>query len=606
MKRIVKAAVTVLGLAAVMGPPASANACGGFFCSQAQPVNQAAERIVFATNSNGTVTAAIQILYEGPSEKFSWLLPISSVPQGDEIALASNLAFQRLQTATNPNYTLTTRVEGTCRVEDFAGGFGSGGSASGAFGGSGGGGPASTPGGVTVEASGILGSFEWTVISLDASLAEPADAAVQWLANNGYDVPPGAPRLLGPYLQDDMYLLALRLTKGSDVGSIRPIVLTYAGTKPSIPVKLTAVAANEDMGVMAWLLADAQAVPQNYLSLELNEARIDWFNASRNYNNLVVQAADDAGGQGFVTEFAGPASPLAQLVFSDAEEAQWDFFKKSSFQSFQAMFETSLVFSQYDGFWDAVRGTVTLPAGVSFPDFQACPSCYAGEFTLSPAAFIAGLEKSVIEPMRRVRDLLLAHPTATRLYTTLSADEMTLDPLFTFNPDLPEVSNQHNAERIIECSPSYYQREAPWRIELPQGGVVRGGASQIGTWPAELSAQPPNRRILRHGESGSGKVIEDNSEAIVQRLDDYNGSLGLPTPSGIGNGSGGRSSGTGGRPGVPGNGGSPAASPSHTSTSGCSLAKAAGRSAPWNLAALAAILAIGWRRRASRIPKASE
>src|SRR6187399_3769125 len=87
--------------------PSSALACGGFFCNQSQPVNQAAEGIIFADNGDGTVTAVIQIQYQGPSSSFSWLLPISSV-NIDDIGVASNLALQRLQSATNPNYTLTT------------------------------------------------------------------------------------------------------------------------------------------------------------------------------------------------------------------------------------------------------------------------------------------------------------------------------------------------------------------------------------------------------------------------------------------------------------------------------------------------------------------
>src|SRR5688572_11582036 len=96
-----------------------AQACGGFFCSQQQPVNQAAERIIFADNGDGTITAVIQIMYEGPSENFSWLLPISNVPREGELGVASNLAFSRLQAATNPQYNLTTRVEGSCRQQDF-------------------------------------------------------------------------------------------------------------------------------------------------------------------------------------------------------------------------------------------------------------------------------------------------------------------------------------------------------------------------------------------------------------------------------------------------------------------------------------------------------
>src|SRR5688572_8635184 len=121
--------------------PRAASACGGFFCSQAQGVNQAAERIVFANNGDGTVTAVIEIQYQGPADEFSWLLPISSVPQGDQIAVGSSLSFQRLQQATNPQYSLTTRIEGTCDQEPNQG-FG-GSAATGGFqspaGGSGGG-----------------------------------------------------------------------------------------------------------------------------------------------------------------------------------------------------------------------------------------------------------------------------------------------------------------------------------------------------------------------------------------------------------------------------------------------------------------------------------
>jgi hypothetical protein len=44
---------TLLAAAALfgsLGVASPADACGGFFCSQSQPVNQAAERIIFADN----------------------------------------------------------------------------------------------------------------------------------------------------------------------------------------------------------------------------------------------------------------------------------------------------------------------------------------------------------------------------------------------------------------------------------------------------------------------------------------------------------------------------------------------------------------------------
>jgi MYXO-CTERM domain-containing protein len=500
--------------------PRGAQACGGFFCSAANPVNQAAERIVFANNGDGTVTAVIEIQYQGPSESFSWLLPISSVPMGDEIAVASNAAFQRLQAATNPQYNLTTRVEGTCATRPQLGAAqdsGSFASPNASTGGS----AAMGPGGVTVEAQGVVGSFEWTVISLDPALTDPADAAVEWLNQNDYDVPPGAPGLLGPYLDDGLNLLALKLQKGADAGSIRPLVLTYEAELPMIPIKLTAVAANEDMGVMTWLLGEARAVPKNYNALELNEARINWFNANLTYNDVVIEAADDAGGQGFVTELSAPTATLRDRVWSTFEESNWQSLRSQAEAGAQVYDQIASQYMGFDGFWESVEGHITLPAGTTFEQHRMCPFCTSYQVTMD-SELPGLLETNVIEPMRVVQRLIDAHPQITRLYTTMSAAEMTVDPLFTYNPDLLAVSNIHTAERIIECSSSYYVEGAPWRIELPQGGVIRGGPEQVGSWPTDFDAQPANRRILRQSESGSGQVLEDNSTNIESSLGAYN------------------------------------------------------------------------------------
>jgi len=491
-----------------------AQGCGGFFCSASQPVNQAAERIIFSNNGDGTVTAIIQILYEGPSENFSWLLPISTVPEADGVGIASDIAFARLQNRTNPQYNLTTVFEGTCR------GFASGG-AGGAFGtpvGVPGAPSAGGGGGVMVEASGVVGAFEWTVISLDASLSDPAQAAVEWLEDNGYDVSPGSPELLGPYLADGMYLLALRLTKGSDTGSIRPISLTYEAEKPMIPIKLTAVAANDDMGVMTWVLGESRSVPFNYYALELNEARINWLNANSNYNAVVTEAADEAGGQGFVTEFAGKAELLANSVWSQADEQQWNQVKGNVWSSFSDMFNTlNAQYGSFNGFWDAVRETVTVPEGVSFEDFKSCPNCYEAEIEFSPSALFAALEEHVFDPIRDVQALIDRSAYVTRLYSTLSASEMTEDPLFAFNPDLPDVDNIHRADRIVECQPDLDQFSAPWRIELQNGVVVRGTGQDALTlnWPAPAD-QPSTARILQLGERGEGQVAEDNTAKIAE------------------------------------------------------------------------------------------
>jgi len=514
--------VGALALVALLTPK-SAHACGGFFCSATNPVNQAAERIIFAKNADATVTAIIEIQYQGPSTSFSWLLPISGVPMGKDIGVASNIAFQRLQQATNPQYNLTVRVEGTCDQRPDTNNRGLVTGSAGNFA------PppdAAEGSGVTVEASGIVGAFEFAVISLDPKLKSPADAAVNWLGANGYDVPPGAPGLFGPYLEDGLNLLALRLKKGADSGAIRPIALTYPADKPMIPIKLTAVAANDDMGVMTWLLGDSRAVPQNYYALELNEARINWFSASATYNQVVTEAADDAGGQGFVTEQAGPTSALANVVWSTGEEQQWQRLQALPAGDTQSYNQAVQLYAQFDGFWEVVTDHVALPPGVTLDQLKQCPYCTQN--LVADAGFVAALETDVVAPVKLVQDLIAAHAQITRLYTTMSAAEMTVDPLFTFNADLKVVNNVHTAERVIECSAGYYQDEAPWRIELPQGGVIRGGPSDLGNWPAGFASQPPNFAITRQGESGTGEVLEDNSGKIKSAIASYSDSVKAP------------------------------------------------------------------------------
>jgi uncharacterized protein DUF2330 len=523
--------------AVALAASSPASACGGFFCSQQQPVNQSAERIIFSDNGDGTITAVIQIQYEGPSENFSWVLPVSTVLEQGQLAVASDLAFSRLQAATNPQYNLNTIVEGTCRSYTNNG-------LSGAI--------ATAPTAETcednpllaqcvrdssdvvdVEASGVVGAFAYTVISVEAGVADPAAPAREWLTANGYDVTPEGAALLGPYLADGMHLLALRLTKGSDVGSIRPIQITYPASAPMIPIKLTAVAANEDMGVMTWTLGASRGVPFNYNGLELNEARINWFNAASTYGQVVNEAADAAGGQGFVTEFAGPSALLADVVWTASDDAEWQGVLGSVYSSFDQLFQT--VYEQYqgyDGFWDAVRSSVTLPEDVAFEDFKLCPGCYSGKIELKPTELLAAIEADVIEPLRGVQTMIDRAPYATRLYSTLSAAEMTVDPMFVFNADLPDVNNVHTATRVTECDPTVYEYQANWRIEFPQGGVLRGTPDTVGQWPDAVAEQPANYQVLVLAKSGEGEVVADNAETIDGLLATYNADVPSPAASG--------------------------------------------------------------------------
>jgi hypothetical protein len=108
---------------------------------------------------------------------------------------------------------------------------------------------------------------------------------------------------------------------------------------------------------------------------------------------------------------------------------------------------------------------------------------------------------------------------------------MDLDPLFDFNPDLQDATNLHNARRVIECNPTIYPWEAPSRIELEDGRVVRLAPNS--PWPftpGDADAPPANAIVAQLSTSGPGTIVTDNSNAIDEALDEHNATV--PAPNG--------------------------------------------------------------------------
>lgn len=510
-------ATAALLTSAVFSAMKPASACGGLFCSTNAPVNQAAERIIFAQDDSGNTAAVIEIQYEGPSESFAWVLPVPGVP---EVGLSSKQALDFLQGQTNPQYLLNRTFEDSCRIPVFAPGPG------GAQ--DGGGVDSEQPPPVVVLASGTVGPYDFNVIQIDPQAPEPVQLMLDWLTMNDYDVSLLGEDLLGAYVAEGMNFLAVRLNKSANAGSIRPVLLRYQSEQPVIPIRPTAVAANPDMGVLVWVLGSARAIPTNYLGLEINDALLNWFNPSSNYNDVVIEAADEAGGHGFVTEHADLASTMESVIwFGESWRNSLD-----DAEVFDLMESSALYFGSWDGYADVVTESVPLRAGVTVDEFLECVTCYfypngrfspdGGElmgidssdpiFTLDTTVFLADLDRLVIDPMRETQALFDDAEYTTRLYTTLSADEMTVDPAFDFNPDLDLVSNIHQADQLIQC----VDGGQSWAMTLPSGLVVYGIDNN---WPIDIdSGLPFNLRILQYSTSGPGEVIVDNLNPIDDML----------------------------------------------------------------------------------------
>jgi len=496
---------------ALLLPPNLAEACGGFFCNNLQPVQQTTERIVFVENDDGTYTGIVGIAYQGVAEEFAWVLPVVGSP---EVGVSSDVALTRLDAATSPQYRLTTRVEGDCSAPAPAIGGADASSFAAADGGA-------ARGGVDIVDSGSVGPYDYVTIEVDPESESIADTAVDWLQGSGYDIDDSGRRTLEPYLRSGMNLIAFRLTKGATTGSIRPIRLTFGVDQAGIPIRPTAVAATNDMPIAVWVVGPSRAVPDNYLSLEINEALINWLNPSSNYDAVVTAAADDVGGQGFVTELATPTGGSeTNNIFRSFEALERSRF--AGLGDADLLAEVTAIYLGWDGLLDVALEHVPVPdETTTVQQVLRCPSCFFGSEPIEGFerdAFLDDIEAQVVAPVRETRELLESRPYLTRLYTTMSPREMTVDPTFTFNADLDDVSNVHTAERVIECHRGVAQWEAPWRVTLSSGEVVRGRGA---TWPLSTGdvSMPANERVIRYGESGPGAVVEDNTGDIAMRLE---------------------------------------------------------------------------------------
>src|SRR6185436_19068081 len=198
----------------------------------------------------------------------------------------------------------------------------------------------------------------------------------------------------------------------------------------------------------------------------------------------------------------------------------------------------------YDGLDEAFAEAVTLPATVSLGDYKNCMVCYMSEpgVSFDTTKYMKALYEMVVKPMIDTQKLLDARPYMTRLYTTMSAAEMTMDPVFAFNAQAETVSNFHTADRVVECDADTdpFAPNVPWTVMLPQGDMVRGTEANV--WPVDIESQPAAARILQYASEGQAQLIEDNSDRITAALGvlggganpSSSGSSPLPTRPGTG------------------------------------------------------------------------
>ncbi len=514
-------------LAFALGSPRLAEACGGFFCSTL-PMNQVSERILFVDRGD-SVTTHVQIQYSGSAADFAWILPVPSPPQ---LAVSHNELFRQLQFATQPFFFLEWDETDECgpvfppffrSLEEDA----------------------ATTGDVTVVAEERVGPYDTVVLSSDDT-----DAILTWLVDNGYQLGDLGRELLQPYVDGGFYFVALRMAPDRELGDLQPISLSYAAETPGIPIQLTAVATQPDLGVTAWILAEARAVPTNYLHVQINEALIDWFNGGFNYDD-VVQAAVDAAPEGhaFVTDYAGPSKimdPRLRTENYDTDAlARIDdagrFLEAALRQGLprdaqmQALLRRHMPMpelARVEGVLQVVYGgdqeaynrardegfLASVAERAFYNDISAFRPWLDDDWSFDPVALAADLELVVVEPLRATQRLFATYSYLTRLYTTLSAEEMTVDPMFDVNPDLPEISNMRSARAHWECEGIDLENidlsKLVLVVTLADGRQVRSQPFADGPWPLARETDLPAASLIERLDTSGPAVLVRRLTAI--------------------------------------------------------------------------------------------
>jgi len=491
------------------------------------PVNQTGETILFAIDS-GFVEAHVQIEYDGgDADQFAWLVPVPEVP---EIEVGSWRLVQSALAGTVPVYGFednwmcdgmdpppsppSTSGIGFISMPDGGG----------------------TGKGPDVISQDVVGAFEFAVLQGGSS-----ESITDWLIENDYAVEEEAPTILDDYIAEGHVFVAFKLRHGQAVEDIHPVVIRYPGTEPCIPIRLTRVAAEDDMDIRALFLGESRVVSTTYRHVEINEAQLNWLSRANNYRDVVTMAVDEEGadGRAFVTEYAGPSDVIDTTLLDSSIYDADDFASAGVLDIAEIMEDQGLMFCTKFGCQyghelasSLIHEFIPVPEGLEDGEFYSCLSCYATAIDQSAwdkDAFLLAYQERIVAPLQHAAQLLETWPYITRLYTTISPHEMTADPMFAENPELDDVANRHGAQRNQACCGN--------AMQLPDGRLV--WLEQMAGWPAWAGDMPFAERVLEYTGEGAPMELANNAEIIDAQLAAWNGATACDGPGGTGGTTGG-------------------------------------------------------------------
>ena len=276
-----------LGLAAEK----SAQACGGCFTPPQEAESVITDHRMVLSISSKQTTLYDQIRYSGKPSSFAWVLPISGTAT---VGLSSDTVFRVLDANTA---TVVQQPPLNCPQQPSSCNASS-------FGGTGAGAPPPNAGtsndaGVQVTRQETVGPYE----TVQLHSTDP-QALNNWLATNGFSVPPDVSPIISKYVTEKFDFLALKLKPGAGVSSMRPVRVTTAGASPVLPLRMVAAGTGATVGITLWVLGEGRYEPQNFPFFHIASEDIVWDWATSSSNFKTLRAAKEAGlaGRGWEIE----------------------------------------------------------------------------------------------------------------------------------------------------------------------------------------------------------------------------------------------------------------------------------------------------------------
>ena len=503
-------------LAVVFWPAASAHAWGILLSRDGVPVEMTEVKALFLVGEDST-TVHLKTHFEGAAEDFVWLVP---VPSTSRIELSHNDIFTRLDEETRPRYNLLDSV-GELNEDQLKEWYGF---------------VPDLPE-LPLENERSEACFNLvdrtffphvhisdcigcpTVVLADVRERETRSATiikvqspseiVTWVADRGYETGLNA-AILQSYLEEDHAILAVEVTPPADleylgwVNQLQPISFTYAGDAISAPLQLAASAGSISGKLTVWVAAEHRAIPENYLHVHLNQARLSWLDVYglfggrwgiSNYDEVLSEAIAEAGHHAFSTEYAAERAARTDQVESSIDleslrnpENLGTFMSELPQGWFGHRGQLDLKLLQllrqhvpipdavleeikredidpmtplgYD-FWSSYsndENAEALQTAVFHPyaesQFYSFPNWYEDFYDnewFDFSGFVDDWVTYIHEPKTKAQQALAARPYMTRLATFVFPDHTKIDPVFNFNPDLGPVSLYNLGRLGFEC-----------------------------------------------------------------------------------------------------------------------------------------------------------